>query len=69
MVGGLMEGINTVRTQDYLKLLVAASAWAVLRAVMTALCAKFEKRGIAWFFTASFFGSTLVAAYCLAKLL
>ena len=63
-----MSGI-TARTLDYLELLMAASAWALLSAVMTALCDKFEKRGLAWFWTASFFGSTLIAAYCLAKLL
>jgi hypothetical protein len=64
-----MEGGIIARTLDYFALLVGASIVALCSGVMTALCAKFEKRGIAWFFTASFFGSTLVAAYCLAKLL
>jgi hypothetical protein len=64
-----MEGGITARTPDYLGLLVAASAWALLSGVVTALCVKLEERGLAWFWAASFFGSALVAAYCLGKLL
>ena len=59
----------TVRTPDYLGWLVAASAYALLSAVVTAICVKFEERGLAWFWAASFFGSALVGAYCLWKLL
>jgi hypothetical protein len=57
------------RTPDYLGLLVAASVVALLSAVVTALCVRFEERGLAWFWAASFFGSALVGAYCLGKLL
>ena len=63
-----MSGIPA-RAPDYLGLLVAASAWALLSALVTALCVRFEERGLAWFFAASFFGSALAAAYCLGKLL
>jgi hypothetical protein len=54
---------------DYFGLLVAASVMALVSGVVTALCVKFEKRGLAWFWAASFFGCALVAAYCLGKLL
>jgi hypothetical protein len=63
-----MEGTIIVRTQDYLGWLVAASAWALLSAAVTALCVKFEERWLAWFWVASFFGSALAAAYFLGKL-
>jgi hypothetical protein len=69
MEGCLMEGSITARTPDYLVFLVAASVWALLSAVVTTLCVKFEERGLAWFWTASFFGSALVGAYCFWKLL
>ena len=65
----MMPGGITARTQDYIWLLVAASAWALVSAVVTAICVKFEQRGLAWFWTASFFGCALIAAYCLGKLL
>ena len=64
-----MEGSITARPQDYFALLVGASVVALLSGVLTALCIKFEERGAAWFWAALFFGSALVAAYCLAKLL
>jgi hypothetical protein len=65
-----MEGGITARTLDYyFGLLVAASVLALFSAVVATLCVKFEERGLAWFWAASFFGSALVAAYCLAKLL
>jgi hypothetical protein len=67
--GGLMEGGITARTPDYLGGLVAASVVALLSAVVTVLCVKYEERWLAWFWTACFFGSTLLAAYCLGKLL
>jgi len=67
--GGLMEVGISARTLDYLGLLVAASIVALCSAVVTAICIKFEERGLAWFWAASFFGSALVGAYCLWKLL
>jgi hypothetical protein len=35
---------------------------------VTAICVKYETRGLAWLWAAAFFGSALVAAYCLEKL-
>jgi hypothetical protein len=67
-VVGRSGGI-TARTLDWLGWLVAASVWALLSAAVTALCVKFEERGLAWFWAASFFGSALIGAYCLWKLL
>jgi hypothetical protein len=64
-----MEGDITARTLDYLWLLVDASAWTLVSAIVTAICVKFEQRGLSRFFAVSFFGSALVAAYCLEKLL
>jgi hypothetical protein len=64
-----MVGSITARPLDYFGWLVAASVFAVLSAVVTAICVKYEARGLAWLWTASFFGSALVAAYCLWKLL
>ena len=34
---------------------------------MATICVKFEERGLAWFWAASFFGSALVAAYCFGE--
>jgi len=67
--GGLMEGGITARPLDYFGLLVAASIVALVSAVVASICVKFEQRGLAWFWAAAFFGSALVAAYCLGKLL
>jgi hypothetical protein len=64
-----MEGGITARTPDYLGGLVAASVVALLSGVVTALCVKFEERGLAWFWAAAFFASALAAAYCLGQLL
>jgi hypothetical protein len=64
-----MEAGITARTLDYFGLLVAASVWALFSGVVATLCVKFEERGLAGFWAASFFGSALVAAYCLGKLL
>jgi hypothetical protein len=66
---GLMEGGITARTHDYFALLVGASIVALFSAAVTALCVKFEQRGLAWFWAALFFGCALVAAYCLGRLL
>jgi hypothetical protein len=68
MEGGLMVGGITARTLDYFGLLVAASVVALFSTVVATLCVKFEERGLAWFWAASFFGSALVGAYCLWKL-
>jgi hypothetical protein len=69
MEGCLMEGSISARTFDYFGLLVAASVIALFSAVVATLCVKFEERGLAWFWAASFFVSALLAAYCLGKLL
>ena len=63
-----MVGIIIVRTLDYFGWLVASSVFALLSAVVTAICVKYEARGLAWLWAASFFSSALVAAYCLVKL-
>ena len=64
-----MEGTITARALDYFGLLVAAGIVALAGAGVTAICIKYEERGLAWFWAAVFFGSALVAAYCLVKLL
>jgi hypothetical protein len=64
-----MAGSITARTLDYFGLLVSSSVFALLSALVTAICVKFEARGLAWLWAASFFGCALVAAYCLGKLL
>jgi hypothetical protein len=69
MEGGLMEGGTTARPLDYFALLVGASIVALFSGVVATLCVKFEERRLAWFWAALFFGSALVAAYCLVKLL
>jgi hypothetical protein len=66
---GMTEGGMTARTLDYLWLLVDASAWALFSALVTDISVKFKQGGQAWFWAACFFGSALVAAYCLGKLL
>ena len=64
-----MEGGITARTPDYLGWLVAASVGALLSAVVTAICVKYEDRWLALVWAALFFGCALVASYCLVKLL
>jgi hypothetical protein len=66
--GCLMVGSITARTLDYLWLLVASSVFALLSAGVTAICVRYEARGLAWLWAAAFFGSALVAAYCLVEL-
>jgi hypothetical protein len=68
MEGGLMVGGITARPLDYFGLLVAASIVALCSAVVASICVRFEERGLVWFWAASFFGSALVGAYCLVKL-
>ena len=65
----MMEGGIAARPLDYFVLLVGASIVSLFSGVVAPLCVKFEERGLAWFWAASFFGSALVAAYCLGKLL
>jgi len=64
-----MVGTITARTLDYFGLLVAAGVVAMCSGVLATLCVKYELRGLAWFWAAAFFGSALVAAYSLGKLL
>ncbi len=64
-----MMGGMTVRTPDYLGWLVAASVGALLSAVVTTICVKYEDRWLAWVWAAAFFSCALAAAYCLGKLL
>jgi hypothetical protein len=67
--GGLIVGCITARPQEYFALLVGASIVTLFSALVATLCIKFEERGAAWFWAALFFGSALVGAYCLGKLL
>jgi hypothetical protein len=67
-VVGRSGGI-TAGTLDYFGWLVAASAWALLSAAVTAMCFKYEKRGLARLWAAAFFSCVLTAAYCLEKVL
>jgi hypothetical protein len=64
-----MEGSITARTLDYFGWLVVASVGALCSAVVTAICVKYEERGLAWVWAAAFFSCALAAAYCLGKLL
>jgi hypothetical protein len=50
-------------------LLVAASVGALCSAVVTAICIKYEERGLAWVWAAAFFSCALAAAYFLWRLL
>ena len=65
----MMVGSITARTFDYFGLLVGASIVALCSGVLATLCVKYELRGFAWFFAATFFCCALVAAYCLGQLL
>jgi hypothetical protein len=69
MEGGLMAGIITARPLVYFGWLVASSVFALLSAVVTAICVKYEARGLAWLWAAAFFVSALAAAYWLVQLL
>jgi hypothetical protein len=64
-----MEASITARTLDYFGWLVVASVGALLSAVVTAICIKYEERWLAWVWAAAFFSCALAAAYCLGKLL
>jgi hypothetical protein len=65
MEGCLMQGSISARPLDYFGLLVASSVFALLSAVVTAICVKYKARGLAWLWAAAFYGSALVGAYCL----
>ena len=69
MEGCLMVGTISARTLDYFALLVGASIVALCSGVLASLCVKHELKRFAQFFAASFFGSALVGAYCLWRLL
>jgi hypothetical protein len=64
-----MVGSITVRTLDYFGWLVVASVFALGSAVVTAICIKYEERGLAWVWAAAFFSCALAAAYFLWRLL
>ena len=64
-----MEGGIIARTLDYFALLVVTSVGALLSAVVTAICVKYEARWLAWVWAAAFFSCALAAAYFLGKLL
>ena len=64
-----MVGSIIARSLDYFGWLVAASVSALFSAVVTAICIKYEERGLAWLWAAAFFVSALAAAYWLVKLL
>ena len=67
MVG--RSGDITVRTLDSFAWLVVASVFAVVCAVVTAICIKYEERGLAWVWAAAFFSCALAAAYFLGRML
>jgi hypothetical protein len=69
MEGCLMVGSISARTPDYFGWLVAASVGALLSAVVTAICVKYEDRWLAWVWAAAFFSCALAAAYFLGRLL
>ena len=64
-----MEGGIITRTPDYFGLLVVASIGALFSAVVTAICIKYEERGLAWAWAAAYFSCALAAAYFLWRLL
>jgi hypothetical protein len=64
-----MVGSITARTLDYFGWLVVTSVGALLSAVVTAICVKYEARWLAWVWAAAFFSCALAAAYFLGKLL
>ena len=63
-----MVGGSTAR-MDYFGWLVVASVFALGSAVVTAICIKYEERGLAWVWAAAFFSCALLAAYFLWRLL
>ena len=64
-----MVGTITVRTLDYIWWLVASSVFALVSAVVTAICIKYEERALAWVWAAAFFIFALAAAYFLRRML
>ena len=59
----------TTRTLDSFAWLVVVSVFALGSAVVTAICIKYEERGLAWVWAAAFFSCALAAAYFLWRLL
>jgi hypothetical protein len=64
-----MMGGMTVRTPEYFGWLVAASVGALVSAVVTGICVKYQDRWLAWVWAAAFFSCALAAAYFLWRLL
>jgi hypothetical protein len=67
-VVGRSGGI-TAGTLDYLGWLWVSSVFALVSAVVTAICIKYEERGLAWLWAAAFFSCALTAAYFLGRML
>jgi len=67
--GGLIVVSITTRTLDSFAWLVVVSVFALGSAVVTAICIKYEERGLAWVWAAAFFSCALAAAYFLWRLL
>jgi hypothetical protein len=65
----MMVGTITARTLDYFGVLVAASVFALISAGVTAICVRYEERGLAWVWAAAYFSCGLAAAYFLWRLL
>ena len=63
MVG--RSGGITARTLDYIWWLVVLSGFALVSAIVTAICIKYEERTLAWVWAAAFFSCALAAAYFL----
>jgi len=63
MAGGI------IARMDYFGWLVVASVFALVSAVVTAICIKDEERGLAWVWAAAFLSCALAAAYFLWRLL
>ena len=68
MEGGLIVVSITTRTLDSFAWLVVVSVFALGSAVVTAICIKYEERGLAWVWAAAFFSCALAAAYFLWRL-
>ena len=67
MVG--RSGGITAGTLDYLGWLGVSSVFALVSAVVTAICVEYEERGLAWLWAAAFFSCALTAAYFLGRML
>ena len=63
-----MVGSITTRALDYFGWLGVSSVFALVSAGVTAICIKYEERGLAWVWAAAFFSCALAAAYFLWRL-